>query len=128
MSANLQKSRLNNLKLGFHRRTVEYEAIFVDLYLAGVVPKEVVEAFTGRQVPDYLSAPKEVEQIKNKDKPNVEGDKKDGGKSNGRGKQTGSKQGNDSTEGKNKQEVEKHDSETGDKDESVASEHVADAQ
>lgn len=117
MSANLQKSRLNNLKLGFHRRTIEYEAIFVDLYLAGVIPKEVVESFTGRQVPDYLSAPKEVEQIKNKGKPNAAGDKKDGGKSNGKGKQTGSQQ-----------EVEKHDSETGAKDESVASEHVADAQ
>lgn len=120
MSANLQKSRLNNLKLGFHRRTIEYEAIFVDLYLAGVIPKEVVEAFTGRQVPDYLSAPKEVDKPKNKDNQNVEGDKKDGGKSNGRGKQTSSKG--------IKQDGEEHDSETGDKDEPVASEHVADAQ
>ena len=36
---NLKKSRLNNLKMGFQRNSVEYEAIMLDLYLVGILSK-----------------------------------------------------------------------------------------
>jgi hypothetical protein len=48
----MKKSRLNNMKLQFHRREPLYEAIMVDLYLMGALPKDVVERYIGAQIPD----------------------------------------------------------------------------
>ena len=53
----LKKARLNNMKLEFQRKELMYEAIMADLVLMGALPKETVEQFTGREIPDYLKSP-----------------------------------------------------------------------
>lgn len=56
----LKKARLNNMKLSYARQTEVYEAVMVDLYLIGALPKEVVEKLTGREILDTLTAPAKV--------------------------------------------------------------------
>jgi hypothetical protein len=53
----LKAPRLNNMTLGFARRTIEYEAVMTDMVLMGAIPKEVCEAFTGIKFADYLKPP-----------------------------------------------------------------------
>jgi hypothetical protein len=53
----MKQPRLNNMTLGFARRSVEYEAVMTDLVLMGAIPKEVCEAFTGTKFADYLKPP-----------------------------------------------------------------------
>lgn len=60
---NLKKSRLNNLKMGFQRNSVEYEAIMLDLYLVGILSKEAFESLTGRECPSYVSLPNGMKPI-----------------------------------------------------------------
>lgn len=61
---NLKKSRLNNLKMGFQRNSVEYEAIMLDLYLVGILSKEAFESLTGRECPSYVNLPNGMNPIK----------------------------------------------------------------
>ena len=61
---NLKKSRLNNLKMGFQRNSVEYEAIMLDLYLVGILSKEAFESLTGRECPSYVNLPNGMKPIK----------------------------------------------------------------
>ena len=60
---NLKKSRLNNLKMGFQRNSVEYEAIMLDLYLVGILSKEAFESLTGRECPSYVNLPNGMNSI-----------------------------------------------------------------
>ena len=60
---NLKKSRLNNLKMGFQRNSVEYEAIMLDLYLVGILSKEAFESLTGRECPSYVNLPNGMKPI-----------------------------------------------------------------
>lgn len=60
---NLKKSRLNNLKMGFQRNSVEYEAIMLDLYLVGILSKEAFESLTGRECPSYVNLPNSMKPI-----------------------------------------------------------------
>ena len=60
---NLKKSRLNNLKMGFQRSSVEYEAIMLDLYLVGILSKEAFESLTGRECPSYVNLPNGMNPI-----------------------------------------------------------------
>ena len=60
---NLKKSRLNNLKMGFQRNSVEYEAIMLDLYLVGILSKEAFESLTGRECPSYVNLPNGINPI-----------------------------------------------------------------
>ena len=60
---NLKKSRLNNLKMGFQRNSVEYEAIMLDLYLIGILSKEAFESLTGRECPSYVNLPNGMKSI-----------------------------------------------------------------
>lgn len=60
---NLKKSRLNNLKMGFQRNSVEYEAIMLDLYLVGILSKEAFESLTGRECPSYVNLPNGMQPI-----------------------------------------------------------------
>lgn len=60
---NLKKSRLNNLKMGFQRNSVEYEAIMLDLYLVGILSKEAFESLTGRECPSYVNLPNGMNPI-----------------------------------------------------------------
>jgi hypothetical protein len=53
----MKQPRLNNMTLGFARRSIEYEAVMTDLVLMGAIPKEVCEAFTGVKFADYLKPP-----------------------------------------------------------------------
>jgi hypothetical protein len=53
----MKEPRLNNMTLGFARRSIEYEAVMTDLVLMGAIPKEVCEAFTGIKFADYLKPP-----------------------------------------------------------------------
>ena len=53
----LKPSRLNNMRLSFQRRDLNYEAVMTDLYLMGALPKEIVEKFTGRAIPDHITLP-----------------------------------------------------------------------
>jgi len=52
-----RKCRLNNLRLRNLRADPMYEAIMVDLVLMGALPKAMVEAQLGCEIPDYLTAP-----------------------------------------------------------------------
>jgi hypothetical protein len=61
MLQQLRKPRLNNMTLGYQRRSVEYEAIMTDLVLMGAIPKEVCEKFTGTKFGEYLKAPEGYE-------------------------------------------------------------------
>jgi hypothetical protein len=61
----LKKPRLNNLQLSYQRNDLTYEAIMTDLMLMGIVPKEVLEAFTGRQIADGLRLPAAAEELEN---------------------------------------------------------------
>ena len=56
------QSRLNNMKLGFHRKELLYEAIMTDLVLMGALPKDVVEKYIGHPIPDYLKPPATMEE------------------------------------------------------------------
>jgi hypothetical protein len=59
----MRRSRLNNLKMGFHRRDLGYEAIMTDLVLMGVIPKETFESFTGIEMADVKPPdPNEMER------------------------------------------------------------------
>lgn len=60
---NLKKSRLNNLKMGFQRNSVEYEAIMLGLYLVGILSKEAFESLTGRECPSYVNLPNGMNPI-----------------------------------------------------------------
>ena len=60
---NLKKSRLNNLKMGFQRNSVEYEAIMLYLYLVGILSKEAFESLTGRECPSYVNLPNGMNPI-----------------------------------------------------------------
>ena len=60
---NLKKSRLNNLKMGFQRNSVEYEAIMLDLYLVGILSEEAFESLTGRECPSYVNLPNGMKPI-----------------------------------------------------------------
>ena len=60
---NLKKSRLNNLKMGFQRNSVEYEALMLDLYLVGILSKEAFESLTGRECPSYVNLPNGMKPI-----------------------------------------------------------------
>lgn len=67
---NLKKSRLNNLKMGFQRNSVEYEAIMLDLYLVGILSKEAFESLTGRECPSYVNLPNGMNPIKEEEEEN----------------------------------------------------------
>lgn len=67
---NLKKSRLNNLKMGFQRNSVEYEAIMLDLYLVGILSKEAFESLTGRECPSYVNLPNGMNPIKEEEEVN----------------------------------------------------------
>lgn len=69
---NLKKSRLNNLKMGFQRNSVEYEAIMLDLYLIGILSKEAFESLTGRECPSYVNLPNGMKTIE-EEKEEVDG-------------------------------------------------------
>ena len=60
---NLKKSRLNNLKMGFQRNSVEYEAIMLDLYIVGILSKEAFESLTGRECPSSVNLPNGMNPI-----------------------------------------------------------------
>lgn len=64
-------SRFNNMKLGFQRREMLYEAIMIDLYLAGVLSKDKAEAFIGREISPILVAPNGVKDTAEVKKPEV---------------------------------------------------------
>lgn len=85
---NLKKSRLNNLKMGFQRNSVEYEAIMLDLYLVGILSKEAFESLTGRECPSYVNLPngmnpiycrpnEEEEEIEDEPKPTDEAEEEE---------------------------------------------------
>ena len=57
----LRRPRLNNMTLGYRRRSIEYEAIMTDLVLMGAIPKDVCEKFTGTKFADTLKAPEGYE-------------------------------------------------------------------
>jgi hypothetical protein len=61
--AALRKPRLNNLQLGYQRNELVYEAVITDLCLMGLIPKEVAEAFTGRQMSESLKMPAAAEAL-----------------------------------------------------------------
>jgi hypothetical protein len=58
----LKQSRMNNMKMSFERKSLTYEAIMIDLYLCGGIPKRVAEALIGREIPDYVTLPTEVQE------------------------------------------------------------------
>jgi hypothetical protein len=60
---NLKKPRLNNLQLTYQRNDLTYEAVMTDLMLMGVIPRNVLEAFTGRQISDGLKLPVLAEEL-----------------------------------------------------------------
>lgn len=59
----LRRPRLNNLQLGYQRNELVYEAVMTDLYLMGIIPKEVVETFTGRQISDSVKLPLAAQEL-----------------------------------------------------------------
>jgi hypothetical protein len=59
----LKKPRLNNLQLAYQRNELTYEAVMTDLMLMGLIPKEVLEAFTGRQTADGLRLPGAAQEL-----------------------------------------------------------------
>jgi hypothetical protein len=59
----LKKPRLNNLQLSYHRNDPTYEAVLTDLYLMGLIPKNVCEAFTGREVSPTVVAPPAAQEL-----------------------------------------------------------------
>jgi hypothetical protein len=63
----LKKPRLNNLQLGYQRNELTYEAVMTDLYLMGIIPKDVCEAFTGREVSDSVQIPANAKELEEKD-------------------------------------------------------------
>ena len=64
----LRKPRLNNLQLGYQRNELVYEAVMTDLCLMGIIPKEVVEAFTGRQMSDSVKLPLAAQELETEQK------------------------------------------------------------
>jgi hypothetical protein len=63
----MKPPRLNNMTLGFARRSLEYEAVLTDLVLMGAIPKEVCEAFTGIKFADYLKPPDAYSALEKED-------------------------------------------------------------
>jgi hypothetical protein len=59
----LKKPRLNNLQLSYQRNDITYEAVMTDLHLMGIIPKDVLEAFTGRQLADTVRIPAAAEAL-----------------------------------------------------------------
>lgn len=61
----LKKPRLNNLQLSYQRNELTYEAVMTDLYLMGIIPKDVLQAFTGREVHDTITIPANAKELEN---------------------------------------------------------------
>jgi hypothetical protein len=59
----IKKPRLNNIQLAYKRNDLIYEAVMTDLYLMGLIPKNVVEAFTGREVSEQIKMPAEATKL-----------------------------------------------------------------
>jgi hypothetical protein len=60
----MKDPRLNNMTLGYARRSIEYEAIMTDLALLGAITKETCEALTGIKFADYLELPEAAKELK----------------------------------------------------------------
>jgi hypothetical protein len=68
MAIPLKQSRLNNLKLGYQRNDLTYEAVMIDLCLLGIIDKDICEAMTGRIFPENVRLPEnalELEEERN---------------------------------------------------------------
>jgi hypothetical protein len=63
----LKRPRLNNMNASFQRRDLLYETIMTDLYLLGLMPKEVVEGLTGHEVSEFVKLPDAVQLRANED-------------------------------------------------------------
>jgi hypothetical protein len=53
----LRKPRLNNIQLNYQRNDLVYETVMIDLYLMGLISKDICQAFTGREVSDVVRLP-----------------------------------------------------------------------
>jgi hypothetical protein len=62
----LKKARLNNLQLSYQRNDLVYEAVMTDLHLMGIIPKDVLEAFTGRQMSESVQVPDAAKELEGK--------------------------------------------------------------
>jgi hypothetical protein len=60
---NLKKPRLNNVQLNYQRNDLTYEAVMTDLYLMGIIPKDVLQAFTGREVLETITMPQAAKEL-----------------------------------------------------------------
>jgi hypothetical protein len=59
----IKRERLNNLQLSYQRNELVYEAVMTDLYLMGVIPKDICEAFTGRKVSESVKLPPAAQEL-----------------------------------------------------------------
>ena len=50
----MTKCMLNNTRMNLFRREQVYQAVLIDLALAGAVDKKLVEAILGYEIPDYI--------------------------------------------------------------------------
>lgn len=49
-----KKCLLNNMRMNMYRKTMEYQAVMIDLAVNGIVDKEKVEQMLGYEIPDYI--------------------------------------------------------------------------
>jgi hypothetical protein len=66
MAVPLRRARLNNLTLSYQRNDLVYEAVMTDLHLMGIIPKEVLEAFTGRALGTNVQLPEAAKELEEK--------------------------------------------------------------
>jgi hypothetical protein len=59
----LRRARLNNLNLNYQRNDLVYEAVMTDLYLMGLISKEVLQAFTGRELGANIQLPEAAKEL-----------------------------------------------------------------
>ena len=59
----MKKSYINNMVLNNERRNTTYQAVLIDLYLCGALPKEVVEGLTGTELIENIKLPEHVEKF-----------------------------------------------------------------
>lgn len=58
----MRQSYINNMVLSNERRNTTYQAVLIDLYLCGAIPKEVVEGLTNTKLLDNIKLPEHVQQ------------------------------------------------------------------
>ena len=57
-----KKCLLNNMRMTMYRKSMEYQAVMIDLAVNGIVSKQKIEEMLGYEIPAYIRSKRKVQK------------------------------------------------------------------